>query len=494
MKPIIKPRANKFLLKMTHQCDLKAWYLARQTDQHTLQQLTVFEQGKYVEREAIMEMDNLTYMPDNPVIAARLTLQQRGQSAVIFQPAFETYGIILRPDILNTEQRKITEIKSSKRVKDDHILDVAYSTAAARNSNFKIDKMEIMHLNPEYQRDNDEPLMITVDVTSRVMAVLDGLNLVERIKSIQSSVKPPAEQKKICRDCDFSHMCFDEPSSIIANIPRLSQSKMQAMLSFGIETLSQLLANEEHFDKLTDKQQLFVQDCQDSLEDIGHNITINTETMGINYPWILEEEHLHMDFETSASAIPLLDGEKPWQPTLTQFSVTWDDGQTFSECGYLMDGNCDDQEQLVDALIVATSQAPGVPIVVYHEAFEKKRLIELAQAYPSRTQEIMAIHTRVVDLLPVVKESVTGLPRHTLKTVAPILNSGFSYDGLKINNGAIADAVMTLMRIDGGPEILKSNTGMSISEARNALLAYCRRDTLGTAVIVRQLRKHLKSV
>ena len=77
--------------------------------------------------------------------------------------------------------------------------------------------------------------------------------------------------------------------------------------------------------------------------------------------------------------------------------------------------------------------------------------------------------------------------------MAPLLEPSFSYDGLAIDNGELANAVMTLMRLEGGSEIIEQHTGMTVPEARTALLAYCANDTLGTAVILRALKASLES-
>ena len=75
--------------------------------------------------------------------------------------------------------------------------------------------------------------------------------------------------------------------------------------------------------------------------------------------------------------------------------------------------------------------------------------------------------------------------------VAPIADPTFTYAALQIQNGGIANAVMTLLTLDGGDKILESTTGMGADTARSALLAYCARDTLGTVVITRYLKGFL---
>ena len=84
-----------------------------------------------------------------------------------------------------------------------------------------------------------------------------------------------------------------------------------------------------------------------------------------------------------------------------------------------------------------------------------------------------------------------NLDNHKLKTVAPLLDDDFSYDELKIKNGSQADSIMTLLRIEGGTEVMLSKTGLTIESARIALLEYCANDTMATAIICRHFKKLL---
>ena len=70
----------------------------------------------------------------------------------------------------------------------------------------------------------------------------------------------------------------------------------------------------------------------------------------------------------------------------------------------------------------------------------------------------MAISDRIVDLLPVVRNSISGVDRHSLKVIkAPIADPAFTYADLQIQNGSILNAVMTLLTLDGGDK--ESTTG-----------------------------------
>ena len=488
----IHPRIGKHQVKIgLTQCRTKAWIDARTVMNPSLALRNVFLQGNDFERRVIEQTADVIHMPVNPTLAIHGTQTCNVEGFTIVQPAFDLHGITIRPDMLNKGQARLSEIKSGTRVKDEYILDVAIGTAAARASGLTIETMELIHLNPDHRHGGDEPLSSVIDVTGEVATILQTIDLEAEINILRSETMPPIEQKKACRTCDLKTFCYDDPASLVVNIPRISQNKLDVMLGDGIETIDQLLNEEEHLENLTPKQRTYVAGFANAVDHT--TVAIDVGAIYIYGPWALEDEHLHLDFETSSTAVPMLPGQKPWQQTLTQFSMTHDDGETITESHYLVNSACSDMEDLAMALIEAANVAPNAPIVVYNASFERGRLMELADAYPNLRDELLAIVDRLVDLFPLVKRAVRGLQSYSLKAVAPLLEPSFSYDGLAIDNGELANAVMTLMRLEGGSEIIEQHTGMSVQEARTALLAYCANDTLGTAVILRALKASSES-
>ena len=488
----VHPRIGKHQLKIgLTQCRIKAWIDARTVMNPSLALRNVFLQGNDFERRVIEQTADVIHMPVNPTLAIHGTQTCDVEGFTIVQPAFDLHGVTIRPDMLNKGQARLSEIKSGTRVKDEYILDVAIGAAAARASGLTIETMELIHLNPDHRHGGDEPLSTAIDVTGEVAAILQNIDFEAEIGTLRSETMPPIEPKKACRTCDLNTFCYDDPSSLVVNIPRISQNKIDDMLGNGIETIDQLLIEEEHLENLTPKQRTYVAGFANAVDYT--TVAIDVGAIYVYGPWALEDEHLHLDVETSSTAVPRLPGQKPWQQTLTQFSITHDDGETMTESHYLVNSACSDLEDLAVALIEAANVAPNAPIVVYNASFERARLMELADAYPSHRDELLAIVDRLVDLFPLVKRAVRGLQSYSLKAVAPLLEPSFSYDGLAINNGGMANAVMTLLRLEGGAEIIEQHTGMGIQEARTALLAYCANDTLGTAVILRALKSSLES-
>ncbi len=131
------------------------------------------------------------------------------------------------------------------------------------------------------------------------------------------------------------------------------------------------------------------------------------------------------------------------------------------------------------------------PVVVHNIGFERTRLEELAHHFPEHSAGLQALSNRLVDLEPVVKAALPGLGSSSLKAVAPLARPGFGYKDLSIQNGELASAVFGLLRTSGGRESVQHEIGLDVKKARQALLDYCARDTLATAVVVRWFRRTL---
>ena len=483
-------RINKYAIMDSIVCERKGWLTARHKGEHTLELLTRFQQGKNVEKRAVEQLGTGITMPHDVKLALQRTNLLGIGNLQVFQPAFEIQGIVLRPDVMNTSETSITEIKSSTKVKPDYIIDVAISVAAAINSGIVIEKMNLMHVNGNYRIENDELLMVTSDITDKVEQFLFDFDLIGHIESMKSATMPSAVLKKSCKNCQFIGNCFNSPEELIINIPRINAGKLISFVDSGMQTMSELRDDENLFNSLTDKQKDSVDSYLAAHENIPNNADICMDSLNQAPEWLKSMNLIHFDFETSGSAIPTRVGEKPWQQSVTQFSVTIDDGNTLKETGFLSDGT-DDRETLVKAMIKACEIDIDAPIVVYNASFEKTRISELSNIYPKYSAELEAINDRIVDLLPITKSCMPNLVNHKLKTVAPLLDNDFSYDELKIKNGSQADSIMTLLRIDGGIEVMSSKTGLTIESARIALLEYCANDTMATAIICRYFKKLL---
>lgn len=187
-------------------------------------------------------------------------------------------------------------------------------------------------------------------------------------------------------------------------------------------------------------------------------------------------------------AIPLYPGTKPYQTLAFQWSlhhVNRNGKLTHHE--FLATGEQDPRREFTESLIHALS-GNKQPIVVY-SGYEKTTLKKLAELFPDLEDAINSILDHLMDLLDVTRSCIYHPDFHgsfSLKSVAPALVPTLSYANLEqVSEGLGASACFEAIasgKLDDGqdPEVL-----------RQALLEYCKLDTLALVEVHRALRDRL---
>ena len=152
-------RINKFVLKQANICKTMGWKAARkEPESPDVILATLFKQGNDVEEAAIVEMGGGRRMPSKLHMAAIHTAAAIADDSTerILQPVFNINGVFIRPDEIDSSCTKMTEIKSSKQVKNDHIIDVTISVLGTEHSGYTVEQIFVSHLNPNYLIGNGE--------------------------------------------------------------------------------------------------------------------------------------------------------------------------------------------------------------------------------------------------------------------------------------------------------------------------------------------------
>lgn len=477
---------HKHVMKAQHRCPALGWHTARTSEPVPLDLQMRFYQGNYVEQVAMDQIGPGQRMPADKHLACERTSQHLAcnPKQMIIQPAFRVDDVVIRPDAISSHGRELKEIKSAKSLKDDYVLDLVINKSAAEHNGVPIESSTLVLVNPEHRCGDENPKMVEIDLTNEVDKLCETYDIVDQIAMLRQPEPPVPVLSRGCRKCSFLSECFEESDDLIIHIPRLSERKLSPFLDNGIMHMADVDLDGPLFNTLTPSQKSFVLAHLEPVADLETPPRVNCEALR-TYAWLEDPVHYHLDFETANPAIPLRFGESPYSHSVTQFSVTTDDGVQLSETSFITDGS-DDREALVRALLTALEG--DEPIVVYSESFEKGRIRELAQFFPQHANALHSLLDRIVDLRPVVHHAVSGLQGESLKVVAPFADPTFGYDDLVISEGGTANAVMSLLLIPGGESVLLSHSGLTPQLARNALLEYCARDTLGTAVIVRYFK------
>lgn len=413
-------------------------------------------------------------------VARTAALMRDASVPAIFEAAFCQEDVHVRADIL--ERRAdgwgLIRVKSSTSVKDHHLEEIALQAWVMKEAGVTLAAIEVMHVNNTYVRGAEgidwtayfARVDVAADIHARIQLV--PLALPEMHEALDAETQPYAEPGPQCTDpylCPFWDRCTaDKPRDWVQYMPRLPQAQKSRLAERGIVAISDIPLDFP----LSWKQ------------GIIRNATITGE------PYIAPDlarvlrpfgpPACYLDFEAMMPPIPLYEGTRPYQTLPFQWSlhIAQSDG-TLSHAEFLAQGDEDPRRAFATSLIAALADT-DTPIVVY-SPYEMSRLNELAARFPDLADAIGAITHRLVDLLPVVRGAVY-FPAfefsNSIKFVAPALCPGFGYDDLD----GIADGIAAseaFGRLASGAITDPAED----ARLRQALLAYCERDTLAMVVV-----------
>lgn len=441
------------------------------TTEDTLLYRHLREQGYTFEREA----RRLTIF--NPVDLERTV--EFGREFVSEKLYAKADAVITDPD---TGAISIYEIKSSSKVKDEHIYDVAFQKAAAEACGSVVTAAYVITANSDYTRTGElspEDLFAVCDITTEV-AVKAG----ETAGFIDAAfayldTEPPSSISGYCGaklDCAFIRHHFRElPEYTVFDISRINKNKLNALIEAGIIDILQI---PEDFE-LSDKQRRQVSVARSGEPDIDH-AEIRTRLAGLTYP-------LHfLDYETFSYAVPQFEGTRPFQQMAVQYSLhsLYEPGGEYLHTEFLSDGAGDPPLEMARSLSEALADGIG-SVVVWSQGFENTINKQIGEKYPEYASLFKEIIEKTFDLRKVFSDQLYLHPqfkgRDSIKKVMPVLAPHLSYDSLEISEGMTASIKwfhLASGRFDNGGR----------SAVDEDLRAYCTLDTWAMVEIFRALQ------
>lgn len=474
------------------QCE-KALYLSKHhrdlKDELSAQQEAIFSQGTRV-GELAQELfpDGVDCTPESLYDFQQAVIRTKEEIAkgtkIIYEAAFQFNGVLAALDILVQDEEgwKAYEVKSSTSVTETYLLDASIQYYAITNSGIDLQDISIVYINNQYVKNGDldvKQLFAIESVKNQVLKIIPNVpSQVERLKSVLKQEGIPVKDiGSHCGNpypCDFAGHCWKHvPEYSIFNIARLFEAKKFELYNKGILHLKDIPIDYP----LNDQQwkQVHAEIKNETLIDKG---LIQKFVQKLNYPLYF------LDFETFASAIPILDNSRPYQQLVFQHSLHIEqENGSLEHKEYLaqLDGS-DPREKFVRQLI-ADCGTQG-DIIVYNVGFEKGKINDLAKVYPQYQSELFALMNRLVDLMIPFQNKwyYTSSMRgsYSIKKVLPALVPQLSYNDLEIKEGGTASNIFTTM-------FLGEFEG-NIEETRRNLLEYCKLDTLAMMEILKKLK------
>jgi len=410
-------------------------------------------------------------------------------ASIIYEATFQFDGVLVALDILvkDDEGWKAYEVKSSTSVSDTYLIDAAIQYRTIINSGIDLKDISIVYINNQYlkQGDIDIQKLFTIEsVYDRVQDFLPKIpSQVERLKQVILKKEVPGiDIGAHCLKpytCDFKGFCWKHiPEYSIFNISRLGTDNKFELYKKGITTFKEIDLQETSLNtnqllqvtcELDNKSFIDIPRIQDFIEDL-------------NYPLYF------LDFETMGTAVPIFDNSRPYQQLVFQYSLhiqNFDNVVTHFEYLAEANPNIDPREVFVKQLIKDCGDTGDV--VVYNIGFERGKLNDLITVYPEYKQEINKIISRLKDLMIPFQKKWYYTPEmkgsYSIKAVLPALVPELSYQDLEIKEGGTASAIFSQM--------VNGEFKGDYEKTRQALLEYCKLDTLAMVEIYKILRQVL---
>jgi hypothetical protein len=405
----------------------------------------------------------------------------------IYEATFQFKGILVMVDILNVEDNTviINEVKSSTDVKDVYIHDLSIQYYVLNGLGYDVKEANVIHINNEYVRDDEleiQKLFTKVEVTEIVKSLQEDIE--ENLEIFRGVLSDRAKEPNIdiglqCSSpytCDAMGYCWKHiPEYSIFDISRLKTDRKFELYKSGVLKFTDIpnINNFSHSQQLQIKAEL-------EQQEIINKTAIKGFLDSLTYPIY------HLDFETFQQAIPQWKGVIPYMQIPFQYSLHIEHANsTLEHKEFLAEDGVDPRYELAKRLV---EDIPcDATVLAYNMGFEKGVIRKLANQFSDFTYDLMCIHDNIKDLMTPFQSKDYYVPKmrgsYSIKNVLPALVPEMekAYKDLDLvhNGGEAMNVFASLGTLSDEEKIAY----------RNALLEYCKLDTLAMVKILQKLRK-----
>jgi predicted RecB family nuclease len=403
----------------------------------------------------------------------------------IFEAALVHDGVLIRVDSLERlpdGRWRLNEVKSSTRIKDEHLEEVALQAYVNAGSGLELADACLVYIDNKYIRKDKidgKALFCREDVSENLIPLLSKVP--ERIANMHAVLSlreaPEIRPSRHCfqpHDCEFWKRCtVEKPKNWVFYIPRISSANFDALELSNVVSMKDVPTDFP----LDPKQQRVV--------DVSKSGKVYRSPKLAEMLEVLVPPANYLDFETFSPAIPIYVNTRPHQRIPFQWSLHHNDGSgSLIHADFLAEGETDPRRDFSETLLRASEQFPGA--IMAWSQYEGNVIRDMAQLFPDLADELTALRHRIVDLLRIVHDHVAHPDfqgSYSMKAVAPAVAPELTYDDLDIADGGEASAAFYRIVAD------RTLAPEGRDELRESLLKYCARDTLALAYVHHWLMK-----
>lgn len=406
----------------------------------------------------------------------------------IYEAAIMADGVLVRVDILErtglsdsqASGWRLIEVKSSTRVKEVHLDDLALQYHVLVSAGLSVIGSHLMHINTGYTyAGGDVDLAELFAIRDLSAAVLERqATVVDRLAAMKAMVlmpEPPTiEPDQHCLtpyECPFwAHCTSQKPARWIFHLPGTKQVANQ-LAGQGVTTIDEIPAGA--------KLSLVQRRVKENREWVSEKLGAVLQT--VRFP-----VH-HLDFETVMMAVPRFAGTRPYQALPMQWSnhIEQESGE-LKHHEFLHTAGTDPRKSLAEALLDSLGSKGSICV---YSPYEKSVMEQLAEILPEWRAALRALVKRLWDLHPIVRDHYYHPDfdgSYSLKEVLPALVPSLGYGDLGIQEGGHAASEYYRM-------VFVETDWVERARIQDALLAYCKRDTLALVELRRALKEKAKS-
>ncbi|WP_120946112.1 DUF2779 domain-containing protein [Helicobacter labacensis] len=500
---------SKFLKGM--QCPKMLWLEKRkkevfQPDTDFLQKAQNGQEVGQLARELFPGGREIVFNPENMAGMAKHTKELIDQGVkTIYEATFVLEGIFVMVDILEIDSDGVVlnEVKSSTSAfkdtkaqppKEEYLWDLGIQYYVLTGLDYNIKGAFLICLNNAYIRKGaleleklfakNDFLEFVKDFQSEIPEHLATIN-----KALENPQEPNTDIGAHCDNpypCDAKVYCWQEQRGIVGQdhvfaIARLGFNKKMQFYKSGRVFFKDL--NQGDVQTLNIKQRLQV------THTLSHESHIDAKALR-QFLERLRHPLCYLDFETVQLAIPPFSNTKPYGKIPFQYSIHIDSGEgKLEHREFLADCGTDGRLELAQSLVRDIPK--GACVLAYNAVFETSVLQELANSFtaqhPKIAQSLLQIKEGIVDLMEPFQQKHYYTPQmggsYSIKSVLPALVPDFesAYKNLElVHNGEEAMAAYAKM-----PHMSRAKQ----EKYKQALLAYCKLDTLAMVKVLEKLRE-----
>lgn len=372
----------------------------------------------------------------------------------------------------------LIEVKSSTRVKDQHYPDLAYQKWVMQQAGYPVSKCSVLLANRSGSWPNVTSIFKLIDVTEEVNDWIPNIEpALEVMRPLMTKGSDAPEARPLfsrkCVDCPFKEsVCWkDIDGFTIYDV--INTHSLSALKSEGILYIKDIPGDQ--LKTLNKKDRANVDRIQHQRIDINKN-AIKDRLEELVYPIYF------LDFESIAAAVPLFDSIAPWKQLAFQYSlhILHEDGR-LEHREYLHQKASDPSADVAKRLCEDIGDVGS--IVVYYAPMERGVLNSLRNQFSDYAPALKSMNERLWDLHPVFEKHYRHWKfgsKSSIKVVLPTLCPELSYKDLKIQEGGGASF--------GWVRMIESVDVVEQGEIAEALIAYCRLDTLAMVELLKVLK------